>query len=237
MTSASSTRVVVPLAGPDFEIDRDRVKAEFVLERQPLLRAALESRPWWQSGEVRDRDLTFVLRDTPPSRRFAEEALKAWYPAATQVFIGRYSHGAALSALAGIALTNDPDAVLCVDLVDILYTSEFEPAATFAADPELGGVCVIFPSQEPIYSYLREKDGRVIEAAEKRVISDQASAGTYFFRNTATYLQALAHNLSNADQVTYRGLFFVCPLMNGVIASGQRVTCSKTSDVRDIKTA
>lgn len=235
MKPARPIRVLVPLAGPDFEMGEGRVKAEFLLDGVPLLRAALESRPWWRSGAATDADLIFVLRDTTVSRRFADTALRDWYPEAARIFIGRSTRGAALSALAGLALIDDPSAVLCVDLVDILYESAFDPVEAFAADPDLGGACLAFPSQHPFYSYLREEDGVVVEAAEKRVISENASAGTYVFRDAATYLGALAHSLSNAAAVTYRDLFFVCPLMNGVIASGRKVICSAVEGVRDIK--
>ena len=80
-------KVIVPLAGPDFVKLDGSVKAEIPVEGLPLLRHALESRSWWTSGLVTDADLVFVLHDNPPSRRFAENTLSQWYPAARQVFL------------------------------------------------------------------------------------------------------------------------------------------------------
>jgi hypothetical protein len=231
-------KVVVPLAGPDFEREDGSVKAELLVGGQPLLRRCLEGRGWWQRGQVRDGDLVFVLRDTPRSRRFAAETLAAWYPGARIVTLSATADGAALSALAGIALTGSETGPLCVDLVDIEYRSTFDPSRCFAQRSSVGAAALVFHSTNPAYSYLRtDNEGNVVEAAEKRVISQHASVGTYFFDRAATYLEALAHNLRHAEQVTHRGLFFVCPLYNGVIAAGRRVILEQVHDVRDVKIA
>ena len=228
-------KVVVPLAGPDFERPDGSVKAEQLVDGEPLLRAALEKRPWWRNGLVRDEDLVFVLLDTPRGRAFAAGSLAAWYPRARQVMISQTTGGAALSALAGVALIDDVEAPLCVDLVDILYRSRLDPPATFAAC-NADAIALVFPSSNPIYSYLRaDESGCVVEAAEKRVISTQASAGTYIFANPSIYLDALAHNLRHRSEVTHKGLFFVCPLYNGVLATGGRVILELVNDVQDIK--
>jgi hypothetical protein len=230
-------KVVVPLAGPDFEREDGSVKAELAIGGQPLLRRCLEGRVWWQRGQVRGEDLVFVLRDTPRSRRFAGGALATWYPGARIVMLSATADGAALSALAGVALV-DPDAgPLCVDLVDIEYRSTFDPVHCFARSSSVAAAALVFTSNNPAYSYLRtDSEGNVVEAAEKRLISQHASAGTYFFDRAATYLEALAHSLRHPEQVTHRGLFFVCPLYNGVIAAGRRVVLEQVHDVRDVKT-
>ena len=231
-------RIIVPLAGPDFERPDGGVKATLEIEGRPLLRRALETRPWWTSAQAGPADMVFVLRDTPASQAFARGPLRDWYPDAGVVAIGRYTRGAALSALAGIALMERTDEPICVDLADIEYASTLDPVARFAQAPQAGGIVLTFASNNPAYSYLRtDADGRVVEAAEKRVISSAASAGTYLFRDTACYLGALAHSLDHADAVMHRDLFFVCPLVNGLVAHGRDVLLDAVSDVADIKTA
>jgi hypothetical protein len=231
-------KVIVPLAGPDFEREDGGVKAALAIDGQPLLRRCLEGRSWWRRGQVRGEDLVFVLRDTPRSRRFAAEALAAWYPSARVVTLSATADGAALSALAGIALVGAEAGPLCVDLADIEYRSSFDPVRCFAQPFGVAAAALVFHSTSPAYSYLRtDSEGNVVEAAEKRVISTHASAGTYVFDSAATYLEALAHNLRHRDQVAHRGLFYVCPLYNGVIATGRRVVLEQVHDVRDVKTA
>jgi hypothetical protein len=108
-------------------------------------------------------------------------------------------------ALAGVALAGHAAGPLCVDLVDIEYRTTFDPVRCFAERGDVGAAALVFASTNPLYSYLRtDADGNVVEAAEKRVISPHASAGTYFFDSAATYLEALAHNLRHREDVTHR---------------------------------
>lgn len=227
--------VIVPLAGPDFIRDDGSLKAEIDLGGTPLLRRVLESRPW--AGEVAPDDYAFVLYDAPETRAFAAGPLAQWYRGASVTFVSRYTRGAALSALAGIATVVNMDQPVIIDLADILYACKFDPEAHFAANANCGGIALTFKAENPCYSYLRlDASGMFVEAAEKRVISDNASAGTYMFRNLSTYLRAVAHGLDNENGQSYNGLFFVCPLFNGVKNCGQDVFLHDVTDVLDIKT-
>lgn len=227
--------VIVPLAGPDFELEDGSTKAEIPIDGVPLLLRTITSRSWWRRGDISSRDLVFVLRDSECCHQFARRHLGDWFPGCRTVFLSQETKGAALSALAGVALC-DPDALLCVDLADISYEDDFHPQATFAENPRLGGIVPIFASECPMYSYVEMMaDGRVIQTAEKRVISDLASAGTYFFRNASVYTQAIAHAIQDRDRQTYRGLYFLCPLFNGVIASGFDVRTVRVGQIVDIK--
>ncbi len=228
-------RVVIPLAGPDFEQADGSVKAERLVEGRPLLRQALESRSWWREGRARAAETTFVLHDGPATRRFADSALTAWFPEAQVVFVSGYTQGAALSALAGLAPVAHDVGPVCIDLADILFEEDGSVGTVFG-DPAVGGALLTFPATSPLYSYVRrDARGKVVETIEKVVISGEASAGVYLFRSAGIYLKAVAHALENRDSQTCRGLFFVCPLMNGVLAQGLDVVGVPVHGVRDIK--
>jgi hypothetical protein len=227
-------RIVVPLAGPDFIRPDGSVKAEIVVQGQPMLCAALGSRPW--AAEVAPEKHVFVMADRPETRAFASGPLARWYPGAAQVFLGQSTRGAALSALAGVAMSVADDGPLIVDLADILFASDLNPGSVFSRDPECGAIALAFQSKSPSYSYLRlDHDGRVVEAAEKRVISTNASAGTYVFADASVYLTAVAHALRDFDGQHHNGLLYVCPLFNGVLAAGYNVQLASVTDVFDIK--
>jgi len=226
-------QVIVPLAGPDFAT-ANGVKGKADIKGLPLIRRAIESRPWWLSGETTSSSLTFVLLDCPQARAFAAEDLAQWYPEARIVFISQATRGAALSALAGVALTGNVDAPLCIDLADILFDSHFEPAVLRSEG--IGGAALTFTSHKSCYSYLRtDADGRFLEAAEKRTISRVASAGVYFFRSASVYLRALAYSLDHKESQTYNDLFYVCPVLNGVRDQNLTVVLETVDTVLDIK--
>ncbi|GAA3083206.1 hypothetical protein GCM10010520_32480 [Rhizobium viscosum] len=226
--------IIIPMAGNDFERPDGSVKAEMPVGETTLLGATLEARPWWSGAAVP----VFVLRDRPASRRYARETLLARYPTARIVWLSETTGGAAWSTAAGAALVAFPEAPVVVDLCDIMFASDANIAAIFAADPNLGGLALTFASRHPLYSYLRlGNDGRMLEAREKVVISENASAGVYAFRNIAVFHLALAHSLQNRARLSHNSLLFVCPMLNGVVAHGFDVRTLPAHDVFDVKIA
>jgi hypothetical protein len=229
-------KIVVPLAGPDFEQSDGLVKSEILVDGRPLLRRVLETRRWWLNSAVSPTDYVFVLRDTAVSRRFAHSSLRIWYPGCHMVFLQSTAAGAALSTLAGVALIAQASEPLCVDLADIIYETQDDPAAVLGKR-NASGVGLVFNSTLPIYSYFQtDEAGRVIRVAEKQVISSNASAGTYFFASAESYLVGLSHNLRDSGRVTFKSLFFVCPIMQGLLDAGREVGLVRVEQVRDIKT-
>lgn len=225
--------MIVPLAGPDFVSADGEVKALLPLSGQPLLLHVLTSRPWAAAVG----GYTFILKDGETTRAFVEQHLSQWYPDATVVFLSTFTRGAACSAMAGVACQRDPHTPLIVDLADILYSSKLNVQDRLLSAPRCGGLALTFRSTNPLYSYLRSDDtGRVVEATEKKVISTNASAGTYVFRNSSIYLHAVAHAFSNEASQVYNSLFFVCPLFNGVLAQGMDVEMEPVYNVVDVKT-
>ncbi|WP_191218677.1 hypothetical protein [Agrobacterium salinitolerans] len=226
--------IVVPLAGPDFVSPDGRVKALTEFNGEPLLRAVLKSRLW--AGSITDDKYTFVLQDTEATRHFWRECLLDWYPRSRAVFLSHPTRGAALSAIAGLSEIVDLSAPLAVDLGDIYYHLECEPEDFLHSAETSGAVVLAFESNNPSYSYFAlDADGNVLRAAEKSVISNHASAGTYVFRSGGTYAAAVAHAVANEREQTYNGLFYVCPLINGVLAQGSQVKMLDVTNVIDVK--
>ena len=223
--------VIVPLAGPDFIHPRFGVRPLFEVDGEPLILRALRGRPWIASGEVSGGDLIFVLRDLPEAGP-VRALLSARYPDCRFVALSSLTGGALLSALAGAALVNDARRV-CIDLVDILFDwPSWIPAAQW---PDAWGAAApVFVSDDPAYSYLAMERGRVVRAAEKRVISDQASAGVYIFRDLGVLLAAAAHSVANRETLSHRGVLFVCPALNGVIDQGFQVHAAPVRDVQPV---
>jgi hypothetical protein len=226
-------QLVVPLAGPDFVRADGTVKACHLVDGEPLLLRAIQSRSW--VGKLKDTTPIFVLRDDPVSRAFADTTLRDWFPSRKCVYLDGAARGAAMSMLAGLSVVSRWDVPVCLDLCDILFDCVEDPLQGFAKD-EVGGVALTFESDNPVYSYLRRNEqGRICEAREKVVISREASAGVYFFRNLPTLVGAVAHSLEHAEQLAHRDNLFVCPLFNGVLANGQSVEGCRVSGVKDIK--
>lgn len=227
-------KIIVPLAGPDY-FQNGFAKGLSQTEDGPLLLATLKSRPWFAATPP--SDYSFVLLDSESSRSFAASYLSLWFPGCCLTLLNQPTQGAALSTLAGVAAAmKDPKEAMTVDLADILFETEYLPFAP-NTPPDVCAVGFAFTSTLDCYSYyeLAEDCVTVVSAAEKRVISSNASCGVYAFRSTSLYLDALSQALLSPDQFTYNGLFYVCPLFNGLVKHGHRAIVEMVQGVKDLK--
>jgi hypothetical protein len=180
-------------------------------------------------------DMIFVLREGPELAEL-RAALYGWYPECRIVVLSHLSQGALLSAFAGAAAVTALDDPLIIDLADIIYETNADPERIFTQAPDLGAIVPYFTADDPCYSFLRlGPDGFVMEAAEKRAISNNASAGTYIFRSVGEFLSAAGNSLTTApEELSVGGALFVCPVVNGLIRQGKRVMSLPVHHVRPI---
>lgn len=79
-----------------------------------------------------------------------------------------------------------------------------------------------FTASHPKWSYAKTKRLRlaeklsVTEVAEKKVISDNATVGVYYFETASLFIDA-AHNMIKKN-IRVNGEFYVCPVFNEIIA-------------------
>ena len=223
-------KCVVPLAGPDLWTETFGFRPLVPVEDKPLLQVALDQRAW--RGRLESRDYIFVVREVEGLVQL-EQALRALWPECRIVRLSHLTGGALYSALAAMSLVA-PDEPVIVDLADILFTEGPEDPEQLFKAQDWGAIVPVFQSTEPCYSYLAIEDGRVLRAREKQVISDHASAGVYMFASPQLYLTAAVHSLQQRDELSYRNLLFICPMVNGVIAAGREVLAPAIEAVQPV---
>jgi hypothetical protein len=225
---------VVPLAGPQLTHPDYGLIAKYPVDGVPLLRRTIETRRWWKDGHLSARDLTFVLRAGPELEEL-RAAVQDWFAGCTIVLLPRVTRGALLTALAGAAAVRAIDEPLIIDLADILYDVDIDISDIFGSQA-VGAAVTCFEDNDICYSYFRfSADGNVEFAAEKDVISSNASAGTYFFRSAAHFVAAAGRSLAETPhEVTVKNALFVCPVVNSVVRAGLTVVPVKANNVRSV---
>ena len=84
-----------------------------------------------------------------------------------------------------------------------------------------------FTNNHPKWSYAKtDEEGRVLEVAEKKVISDQATVGVYYWKHGRDFVRSatemIEKNLRVGQSFNGKGEFYVCPSFNELIAEGAR---------------
>lgn len=87
---------------------------------------------------------------------------------------------------------------------------------------DLDGGIVTFENTHPKWSYVRLDDqGLVSEVAEKKVISNQATVGMYFWKQGSDFVR-YAHQMIDKN-IRVNNEFYVAPVYNEAIADGKKI--------------
>jgi len=127
--------------------------------------------------------------------------------------------GGAVSALLSIASVDMSDSLLIINGDQIIEDNLLELVINFDG---LDAGVVVFNSVHPRWSYVAcDKDGYVVEAAEKKPISDLATAGFYYYKLTSDFFEAVESMILKDSHVN--GMFYVCPVFNEMVLNNKKI--------------
>lgn len=226
-------RIIVPLAGPDYFSDNIPKGLKPSINKSPQLYDILISRIW---SSDKDIEYTFIFYDCKKSRNFASEYLSKWFPNSNYIYLSKFTQGAALTALASLAFHNlDKDCPLIFDLADIYFKTNIYPDF-FDEFSDSSFIGYSFKSNLPIYSYFDCNESfKIKSVAEKKVISCNASAGVYIYKNSSLFLKALSEVFSNPKNFITNDLLYLSNVLNAIIKSGHIASLINVEDYIDYK--
>lgn len=131
------------------------------------------------------------------------------------------TQGAACSVLLAVDYINN-DEELIIANADQVIDVNINKFIKFARFSKADGVIMTFNSLHPRWSYARvDKKGRVLEVAEKKVISDKATTGIYYYKKGSDFVQSAFSMIEK--NIRFNNDFYVCPVFNEMILSGKKV--------------
>ncbi|MDR3548757.1 MAG: glycosyltransferase family 2 protein [Candidatus Pacebacteria bacterium] len=129
--------------------------------------------------------------------------------------------GAACTVLCATPYIDDDNEMLIANS-DQFINIDINSFLTEARHGEKDGLIMTFEASHPKWSYARtDKDGLVLEVAEKKVISNQATVGIYYFGHGKDFV-AGAQEMIKKD-VRHNNEFYVCPVYNEMILRGKKI--------------
>lgn len=131
------------------------------------------------------------------------------------VKIDGVTEGAACTVLCGINYINNNDPLIIANsdqFIDIKIDDFIEEAKKSKSD----GMIMTFKASHPKWSYVRlDNNKKVIETAEKVVISDKATVGIYYFKKGSDFVSAAESMIQK--NIRHNNEFYVCPVYNQLI--------------------
>lgn len=129
--------------------------------------------------------------------------------------INGVTEGAACTALTASQYINNEDSLLIANSDQYIET-DINEFISDAKKKDVDGLIMTFKASHPKWSYARtDSDGKVIEVAEKKVISNDATVGLYYFKRGKDYVES-AQNMIEKD-IRFNNEFYVCPVFNEMI--------------------
>lgn len=94
--------------------------------------------------------------------------------------------------------------------------------ALAAQQSSVDGMIMTFEATHPKWSYARvDEAGKVIEVAEKKVISNHATTGIYFFKKGSDFVNAAESMIMK--NIRHNNEFYVCPVFNEMILNKKNI--------------
>lgn len=190
---------------------------------KPLIKINDYSMFLWALQKISlNNEFIFIVQDSHISDYEIDKTIHKFYPNAKIIAQEEKLSGAVMSTLLAKDLINTDEPLIIVDC-DIFVNLEYD--REFALDA-LDGALLVSKNTSPNYSYVSVKDGIVVEVAEKKVISDNAISGVYFWKKGSDYVKYATQMIDKG--ISTNGEFYVAPVFNEAIQDNKKINIIET---------
>ena len=142
-------------------------------------------------------------------------------PGCDIIQVNGITEGAACSTLLAKEFINNDNPLVIANSDQFIEWNSNECMYAFTADSIDAGI-LTFEAHHPKWSYARiGEDGFVAEVAEKKVISNNATVGVYYWNKGSEYVKYAEQMISKNIRVNNE--FYVCPVFNEAIQDGKKI--------------
>lgn len=209
--------IIILAAGQPPQVEQDRYPlclTEF--QDTPLIQHILAA-----CKPLKPNKIIVALREEDVYAFHLDRIVNIASPGAIVLSVRGSASGAACTALLAIGYVDNDEELLIISGNEFLDVDFDEIVGSFRVRLLDAGTAV-FQSLHPRYSYVKvSEDGMVVEASEKKPISNYATAGFYWFAQGRDFVDA-AKNLIRKD-ANVNGNYYICPTFNELILDHRRI--------------
>jgi HAD superfamily hydrolase (TIGR01509 family) len=164
----------------------------------------------------------FIVQKSHYEKYNLEYLLRLITPGCKIVQVDGLTEGAAATTLLASDFIDNDEPLLLANSDQFVEWNSSQTIYSFESSGIAGGI-VTFSATHPKWSYVKlDSNGYVIEVAEKRPISSNATVGFYYWRKGSDYVK-YARQMIQKD-IRVNGEFYVCPVFNEAIKDGLKFT-------------
>lgn len=192
---------------------------------KPLIE--IEGRPffYWATRSIEKfvklEDITFVVLQDHVNRFSLDSLIKKYFPSANIVVIPEVTSGPVFTCLEGIKNITDDKPIIFNDC-DHMFKSEALYDLMNSTDDCIAGALVTFESNLPHFSYVNyDDDGNIIGTIEKKVVSNHAICGAYYYQSVALFKEVAEEYIRN------------CPYKETFLSGMYNIMCERGMKIKD----
>lgn len=168
-----------------------------------------------------DANFIFIVQKEHYEKYNLKSYLNLMAPNCQIVLAGDVRYGAAWDTLLAKQFINNDKHLLIANSDQFIEWDSCEFMYSMLCSDTDGGI-VTFEASDSKWSYAKvEQDGYVSEVAEKKVISNEATVGIYYWKRGSDYVQCAEQMISK--NIKTNNEFYVCPVFNEAIQNNKRI--------------
>jgi HAD superfamily hydrolase (TIGR01509 family) len=177
---------------------------------------------------------TYVVRTEHYEKYNLKHMLNIITPNCNIVQVNSLTEGAACTTLLAKEFINNDEPLLIANSDQIVDWNSSEFMYSMTAGKCDGGI-LTFESNHPKWSYVKtNEEGYVVDLAEKKVISNEATVGIYYWSKGSEYVKYAEQMI--AKNIRVNNEFYVAPVYNEAIAEGKKIKIYKVGAMWGIGT-
>lgn len=219
MSNTSSLNIVIPMAGRGSRFANagyTTPKPMIPVHGKPMIQVVVEN-----LTPNRPHKFIFICQNDHIKEYNLEPFLKSLAKDVEVIGIDGITEGMVCTVLKAKDLINNDTPLMTANSDQFIDFDINEYLAEMDKN-DADGLIMTMKADDPKWSFAKTNDnGIVVETAEKKVISEDATVGIYNFSRGSDLVAAAEQMI--ADDVRVNGEFYVCPCYNYMIKNGKKV--------------
>ena len=220
MWDGTSMNIVIPMAGRGSrfaEVGYTFPKPLIDVAGKPMIQRVVENL------NIKSNYVFIVQKDHYETYNL-KYLLNLIAPGCKIIQINEITEGAACTVLLANEFIDNENPLLIVNSDQVFEWDSSKFMYSMVADDVDGGI-LTFTATHPKWSYAKlDDEGFVCEVAEKKPISDIATAGAYYWKKGSDFVHAANEMIRKNIRVNNE--FYVCPVYNEAIINGKKIKVS-----------
>ena len=222
--------ILIPMAGAGKRF----AEAGYIFPK-PIIE--IQNRPMiqWVIDSLKiNANYIFIIQKEHQIKFNIKSVLQILKPGCTIIELDKVTEGAACTTLLAKKYINNKCPLLIANSDQFIKWNSSKSLYNFTTK-KIDGAILTFKAIHPKWSYARcESDNTVVEVAEKKVISDNATVGVYFWKKGSDYVKYAEQMIKKNIRVNNE--FYVCPVFNEAIKDKKKIIIEPVDEMYGLGT-